>query len=323
MKTALLMDFSVDKENNKINVKREFAAPVPLVWSAWTEAEILDQWWAPKPYKAKTKSMDFREGGHWLYAMVGPQGDEHWCRSDYKKVRTLKGFESLDAFCNEEGSINTDFPRTHWQTDFIGSEETTTVYVELAYASLSDLEKIIELGFKEGFTAALENLDDYIKQQFHLRSELKKDNAPRVTTYLNFPGNTEEAFNFYRSIFRTEFNGKGIQRFGDIPPEAGHPPVADSIKDMVLHVELPILGGHVLMATDAPQEMGFTVDQGNNMHICLEPETREETQRLFEALSEGGKVSMPLQDMFFGSFFGTCTDKYGINWMFSHQNQKN
>jgi PhnB protein len=77
---------------------------------------------------------------------------------------------------------------------------------------------------------------------------------------------------FYRSVFKSEFSGKGIQRFGDIPQEANHHPVSDSIKKMVLHVELPILGGHVLMATDAPKEMGFTLTQGNNMHICLEPD---------------------------------------------------
>lgn len=138
---------------------------------------------------------------------------------------------------------------------------------------------------------------------------------PRVTTYLNFPGTTEEAFTFYRSVFGTEFGGKGIQRFGDIPSDAGHPPVAESVKKMVLHVELPILGEHVLMATDAPEEMGFVLSQGNNMHICLEPATRAETERLFEALSAKGKVTMPLQDMFFGAYYGSCTDQFGINWM--------
>lgn len=89
---------------------------------------------------------------------------------------------------------------------------------------------------------------------------------------------------------------------------------------MILHVELPIIGNHVLMGTDAPKEMGFTVIQGNNMHISLEPETREETQRIFEALSAGGTVSMPLQDMFWGAYFGSFTDKYGINWMLNFKN---
>ena len=101
----------------------------------------------------------------------------------------------------------------------------------------------------------------------------------RVTTYLNFAGNTEEAFNFYKSVFKTEFIGKGIERFEDVPASTENwPPVADNVKKMVLHVELPIVGGHILMGTDAPKEMGFTLTSGNNMHICLEPETREEAE---------------------------------------------
>ena len=116
-------------------------------------------------------------------------------------------------------------------------------------------------------------------------------------------------------MFKSEFNGVGIQRFGDLPADANHPPVADAIKKMVLHVELPILNGHVLMATDAPPEMGFTLNRGNNMHICLEPESREETDRIFKELSEGGTVTMPLADMFFGAYFAEFSDRYGINWM--------
>src|SRR5205807_1560945 len=117
-----------------------------------------------------------------------------------------------------------------------------------------------------------------------LRSELRQDNTARVCTYLNFPGNTEEAFLFYQSVFKTKFGGAGIQRFGDLPADANHPPVADAVKKMVLHVELPITGNHILMATDAPKEMGFTLVQGNNMHISVEPSTREEAKRIFDQL---------------------------------------
>ena len=136
----------------------------------------------------------------------------------------------------------------------------------------------------------------------------------RVSTYLNFGRNTEDAFNFYRSVFGTEFNGP-INRFGGMPVSEGTPPVPDNIKDLVLHIELPITGGHVLMGTDAPEEMGFKMNFGNNVHINLEPDTREETKKIFDKLSEGGTVSMPLQDMFWGAYFGSFTDKYGVNWM--------
>ena len=139
----------------------------------------------------------------------------------------------------------------------------------------------------------------------------------RVSTYLNFPGNAEEAFNFYKTIFGTEFHGGAIQRFGDIAAPQGMPPLSEGDKKLVLHIELPILGGHVLMATDAPESMGLKVECGNNIHINLEPETREETKRLYEALSVGGKITMELQDMFWGAYYGSCTDKFGINWMFN------
>ena len=139
----------------------------------------------------------------------------------------------------------------------------------------------------------------------------------RVSTYLNFPGNTEAAFTFYKTIFGGEFHGGGIQRFGDIPSPEGMPALSEEDKKLILHVELPILGGHILMATDAPESMGLKVDYGNNIHINLEPDTRQETKRLYDALSDGGKVTMELQDMFWGAYFGSCTDKYGVNWMFN------
>lgn len=321
MNPHLQFDFSVNKENNTVKVTREFAANLELVWDAWTKPELLDQWWAPKPYQTKTISMDFRVGGRWLYYMISPEGEKHYCLNEYKKIDVLKSFSGLDAFCDEDGNINTDFPRTVWNNTFTQNAQTTTVNIVAQYEKLEDLEKIIEMGFKEGFTMALGNLDQYLEAQLKLRNELRTDTKSRVCTYLNFPGNTEEAFLFYQSVFKTKFTGNGIQRFGDLPADANQPPVAENLKQMVLHVELPITANHILMGTDAPEEMGFTVVPGNNMHISLEPETKEETQRLFEGLSAGGKVTMPLQDMFWGAYFGSFTDKFGINWMLNF-NQK-
>jgi PhnB protein len=138
----------------------------------------------------------------------------------------------------------------------------------------------------------------------------------RVSTYLNFPGTTEEAFNFYKSVFGTEFEG-GIHRFSEIPPQEGAPAVAAADQNLVMHVMLPILAGHMLMGTDAPESMGFKVTPGNNVYINLEPDTRAETDRLFAAFSAGGKVEMPLREMFWGDYFGSCTDRYGVQWMFN------
>ena len=139
----------------------------------------------------------------------------------------------------------------------------------------------------------------------------------RVSTYLNFPRNTEEAFMFYKSVFGGEFTSGGIARFSDIPPADGSPPIPESDKNLVMHIELPITGGHVIMGTDAPESMGFTVNFGNNVHINLEPDTRADTKKLFDALSAGGKVTMELQDMFWGAYFGSCIDKFGVQWMFN------
>lgn len=161
MKNILQFDFTVNKETKTINVKREFAAPKEMVWEAWTNPEILDQWWAPKPYKTVTKSMDFREGGTWFYGMVSPENECHWCRADYIKIKTHEFYNGLDAFCDAEGNINTEFPRTKWNVTFHDKGEHTLVEINNIFDDLDGLEKIINLGFKEGFTMALSNLDEY------------------------------------------------------------------------------------------------------------------------------------------------------------------
>ena len=139
----------------------------------------------------------------------------------------------------------------------------------------------------------------------------------KVSTYLNFPRNTEEVFNFYKSVFGGEFSGGGIARLGDIPATEGMPQIVEEDKNLIMHIELPILDGHLLMGIDAPESMGFKLNFGNNIHISLEPDTKAETKRLFDALSMGGKITMELQVMFWGAYYGACTDKYGVQWMFN------
>lgn len=143
----------------------------------------------------------------------------------------------------------------------------------------------------------------------------------RTSTYLSFMGHTEEAFSFYRSVFGTEFEGP-IGRMGEVPPWPGMPELSAREKNMVMHIALPILGGHMLMGTDSVESMGHTLTVGNNVSINLEPDTRHETERLFAALVEGGTSTMPLQDMFWGDYFGSLTDKFGIQWMFNCAERK-
>jgi PhnB protein len=138
----------------------------------------------------------------------------------------------------------------------------------------------------------------------------------RTSTYLNFMGTTEEAFLFYKAAFGTEFAAP-ITRMGDVPAGPGMPALSDAEKKLVMHVELPIVGGHALMGTDAVESMGHTLSIGNNVSINLEPDTRVETERLFKALGAGGNVTMALTDMFWGAYFGTLVDKFGVSWMFN------
>ncbi len=142
----------------------------------------------------------------------------------------------------------------------------------------------------------------------------------RVSTYLNFPNQTEQAFNHYKKVFGTEFEG-GIKRFGDAPPQPGQPPMDEATRKLVMHVALPILAGHMLMGTDAPETMGFKPIAGNNFSINLEPDTRAEADRLFQGLSEGGKVEMPMTEMFWGAYWGSFKDKFGIGWMINCQSK--
>lgn len=162
MKNNLAFDFVVNKENNTITITREFAAGRGLVWEAWTTPEILDQWWAPKPYKTVTKSQDLKEGGNWLYAMVSPENEKHWCIAEYKTIDPEKLLSWLDAFCDEEGNINTVKPRSLWTNTFTESNGVTTVQAILKHNSYEEIEQMISMGFKEGLTMALGNLDELL-----------------------------------------------------------------------------------------------------------------------------------------------------------------
>jgi PhnB protein len=144
---------------------------------------------------------------------------------------------------------------------------------------------------------------------------------PHVSTYLNFERNTEEAFTFYKSVFGTEFLGP-IMRHGDVPVAEGEEGPSEENKNLVINVALPILGGHILMGTDAGESvLGIPLTMGNNVHIALHPDSREEADRLFAALSEGGTIEMEMQDMFWGDYYGAFTDKYGVHWMINHSSQ--
>ena len=163
MENDFLLNFSVSREDKAIHVDRVFEAPLQRVWAAWTESQLLDQWWAPKPWRAETQKMNFNPDGSWLYVMIGPDGEKHWARTDFQSIVHLKSFSSRDAFSDENGVINNELPQSLWTVRFSEYGESTLVSINIEYDSLSDLEASLEMGFQEGFTDGMRNLDEFLE----------------------------------------------------------------------------------------------------------------------------------------------------------------
>ncbi|MGG8495074.1 SRPBCC family protein [Tenacibaculum sp. TC6] len=159
MNTNLLFDFIVDKDKNTITVSREFMANHQLVWNCYTKSELLDQWFAPDPLTTKTKSMEFKEKGHWHYAMVEPNGTEYWGWTEYTAISPIDFYTTVDAFSNEKGEINHDLPKAEWKVSFTEKGNHTIVETIVYYKTLEDLETVINMGMKEGLTSTLNRLD--------------------------------------------------------------------------------------------------------------------------------------------------------------------
>lgn len=157
------VSFSVDEESKKVRVDREFAAPLKTVWDAWT-TQTLDKWWAPKPWRAVTVSMDFRVGGYWLYYMLGPNGEKHYSRADYQSIEVGESYSARDAFCDDDGDVKADFPQSTWTNSFEDKGDSTIVHVEIAFDEFKDLEQTLLMGFEEGFKMGMENLDELLTQ---------------------------------------------------------------------------------------------------------------------------------------------------------------
>ena len=162
MQNELLFNFSENKENNTISIQREFNASPELVWQAWTSAEMLDQWWGPNPWKANTKTMDFRDGGYWLYAMIGPNGEKHWSKANYISISPGTSFTAKDGFCDENGIMSTEFPQNLWYTEFIAKQNTVLADILLTFDTPADLEMTLKMGYQEGFTQCLDQLDELL-----------------------------------------------------------------------------------------------------------------------------------------------------------------
>lgn len=164
MSSNLLFDFIVDKTTNTVFVNRDFAADLSLVWDAFTKQEILDQWWAPKPWTSRTKFMDFNVGGRRFYAMVSPEGQEHWSIQDFTSISPTTNFKFLSAFTDNDENINDKLPSSNWDLNFSERNGTTSVSIIIKLKILADLEQHIQMGFKEGFTMTLNDLEKLLKK---------------------------------------------------------------------------------------------------------------------------------------------------------------
>lgn len=165
MTNDLLFDFTVNKEKKTVFITREFNADLSLVWDAFTKAEILDQWYAPKPWTSKTKYMDFKVGGKRFYAMVSPEGQERWAIQEYTSIKPKTNFKMFNAFADKDG--NPELPGSDWNYNFSEQNGVTTVHITIYNESFERMERTIEMGFKEGFSMTLNELETLLKSNTH------------------------------------------------------------------------------------------------------------------------------------------------------------
>ncbi|MEO6490291.1 MAG: SRPBCC domain-containing protein [Ferruginibacter sp.] len=160
MKKDLLFDFTIDKTTKTASLTREFDADLSLVWDAYTKQELLDQWWAPKPWASKTKTMNFEVGGKRFYAMVSPEGQERWSIQKYTSITPKTNFKFLNAFADKDE--NPELPGSEWDLTFSEQDGITTVIISIYNESLTRMEKMIEMGFQEGIKMTLKNLEELL-----------------------------------------------------------------------------------------------------------------------------------------------------------------
>jgi uncharacterized protein YndB with AHSA1/START domain len=151
-----------DVANKKITVVKDLDADIKKVWMAYTDRKMLDQWWAPKPWRAETREMNFKEGGCWLYSMNGPNNERQWAKMDFQKIDAPNRFTAIDCFTDEKGTKDKNMPSIHWSNSFEKKGDGTQLRVELIFDKEEDMKKILDTGFEQGFQLGLENLDELL-----------------------------------------------------------------------------------------------------------------------------------------------------------------
>lgn len=163
MKNSIV--FETDLAEKKIHVEREFNAPVEKVWKAWTDPDLLEQWWGPKPWVARTKRMDFTVGGDWLYAMEGPAGEQHWSYAKFTAIEEGSRFAADVNFSDENGNAVSGAPASHWDNKFIAVGDKTKVIIDVTFDNDAHIKKLLDMGFEGGFSIGLNQLDELMNAQ--------------------------------------------------------------------------------------------------------------------------------------------------------------
>ncbi|HMG69423.1 MAG TPA: SRPBCC domain-containing protein [Chitinophagaceae bacterium] len=151
-----------DVANKKITVVKDLDVDIKKVWTAYTDRKMLDQWWVSKPWRAETRELNFKEGGHWLYSMNGPNNERQWAKMDFQKIDAPNQFTAIDCFTDEKGTKDKNMPSIHWSNSFEKKGDGTRLRVELIFDREEDMKKILDTGFEQGFQMGLENLDELL-----------------------------------------------------------------------------------------------------------------------------------------------------------------
>lgn len=307
-------------------ITHDVDAPHELVFKAWTEADRLAQWWGPKGFAVRVASLDLRPGGAFHYCLQAASGQEMWGKFVYREIDAPARIVYVSSFSDEDARIirapfSKSWPLEVYNTLSLTEQDgKTTLTLRSAPVNATAEEQTAfedaHQAIQQGFAGTFAQLTDYLakaKAEENISSTPNTKPMATVNPYLNFAGNTEEAFLFYKTVFGGEF--LALQRFKDTP-EAGRMPEGD--RDKIMHIALPIGNGNILMATDALESMGQKLTIGNNFSLSVSTESREEADRLYNSLSEGGRKTMPMEQAFWGSYFGMLTDRFGIQWMVSY-----
>ena len=307
-------------------ITRVVDAPRGLMFKAWTEADRLAQWWGPKGFSVHVASLDLRPGGAFHYCLQSASGQEMWGKFVYCGIDAPERLVYVSSFSDEDANTTrAPFSQT-WPLEVHNTlslteqdGKTTLTQRSVPLNATTEEHKPFEDAHKaiqQGFAGTFAQLTDYlakIKTAENVSATPKTKTLATVNPYLNFAGNTEEAFLFYKSVFGGEF--LALQRFADTP-EAEKLPEGD--RDKIMHIALPIGNENILMATDALESMGQKLTAGNNFSLSVGAESTEEADKFYSRLSEGGMATMPMQKAFWGSYFGMLTDRFGIQWMVSY-----